>query len=147
MNATTQAIEHCKSTTKNAYALPSSRCTVAIAATHGVYNSENTRNTNALSFVNNTGSLLTSPPSKTVSVLTTLSFAIKPVINAVDTRQSLIPRGLNTGTRRLPSIASRLSEESATRFSLESKDCKNHIIIVAAKIIVKALVTKSFAFI
>ena len=46
MNATTQAIEHCKSTTKNAYALPSSRCTVAIAATHGVYNSENTRNTN-----------------------------------------------------------------------------------------------------
>ncbi len=41
--ATTQAIKHCQSITHKAHFLPSSRFMEAIAATHGVYKSENTR--------------------------------------------------------------------------------------------------------
>ena len=92
-NAASHAIEHCSKITKTAYLRPSSRFTVAIAATHGVYNSEKTRKTNAVSGVNKSGSFDVSPPNNTLNVLTTLSFAINPVINAVDTRQSLIPSG------------------------------------------------------
>ena len=145
--ATNHAIEHCVRTTSSAYRLPSSLFTVAIAATQGVYKREKTRKTNALKGVNNSGSLSVSPSRSTLNVLTTLSFAINPVIKAVDTLQSTIPRGLNTGTRKFPSRARRLSEEFATRFSLVSKVSKNQMAIVAQKIIVKARVTKSFAFV
>ena len=118
-----------------------------MVATQGVYKRENTRNTNAVSWLNNIGSLSVSPPNKTLSVLTTLSFAIKPVMNAVVTLQSSIPRGSNIGTIKLPKSASKLSEESVTKFRRESNVCKNHISIVAQKIIVKAFVTKPFAFV
>ena len=80
-------------------------------------------------------------------MLTTLSFAINPVKKAVEILQSQIPRGLKTGTMKFPSSASMLSAEFDTRFNLVSKVCKNQIIIVAQKIIVKAFVTKSFDFI
>ena len=60
-------------------------------------------------------------------------------MNAVAILQSAIPKGLNTGTRKLPKIASKLSAGCETRFNLTSKDCKNQITIVAQKIIVKAL--------
>lgn len=118
--------------------------TVAIAATHGVYNKENTINTNAVRFVNNNGKFSVSP-IRTVNVLTTLSFAIKPVINAVDILQSLMPKGLNIGTMKFPRVARMLSAESVTRFNLVSKFCKNQIMIVAVKIIVNAFVMKLFA--
>ncbi|CCY63060.1 unknown [Clostridium sp. CAG:967] len=111
-----------------------------------MYNNENTKNTNAVSFVNIAGSISVFPPDKTVSVLTTLSFAINPVINAVEILQSEIPKGLKIGTNRFPKNASKLSAESCTRLSLASKFCKNHIAIVAIKIIVNALVIKSFDF-
>ena len=140
---TSQAIEHCNNTTNIAYAVPSSFFTVATAATHGVYNNENTKNTNAVSLVNNIGNWLTSPIS-TVKVLTTLSFAINPVINAVDILQSLIPNGLNIGTINSPKWANKLFDESVTKFNLESKCSRNQIIIVATKIIVNALVIKLF---
>ena len=100
---------------------------------------------NAVTLENSIGSLSVSPPINTVRVLTTLSFAMNPVINAVVIRQSLMPRGLNNGTRKFPNIASRLSAVSCTRFSLVSKFCRNQTAIVAQKIIVKALVAKSFA--
>ena len=84
------------------------------------------------------------PPSSTVSVLTTLSLAVKPVISAVDTRQSPNPSGLNIGAIRPPIIASILFCEFVTGLILVSNDCRNHMIIAALKMIVNALVIKSF---
>ena len=122
-NAANQAIEHCIRTTITAYLLPSSRRTVAIAATHGVYSRQKTINTNAVIGVNISEIL----PASTLSVLTTLSLAINPVINAVEILQSLSPSGWNIGVNKLPSIASRLSAEFVTRFSRISNVCKNQI--------------------
>ena len=145
MNETSQAIAHCTKITNAAYLLPNSLLTVATAATQGVYNKQKIKNTNAVNFENKTGSFVTSPPNKTVKVLTTLSFAINPVINAVEILQSEIPNGLNNGTIEFPSIASKLCAESVTKFNFASKVCKNQIIIVAQKIMVKAFVIKPFA--
>jgi hypothetical protein len=72
-------------------------------------------------------------------VLMTASFAAKPVINAVETRQSEKPIGTNMQLIKRPIDASRLSSLPATWFKRMSKDCKNHIITVARKIIVNAL--------
>ena len=134
-------------TTITAYAVPSSFFTVAIAATQGVYNRENTKNTNAVNFVNKVGSKSVSPPIKTVNVLTTLSFAIKPVKNAVEILQSQIPSGLKIGTIKFPSIASKLSVEFVTIFNFASNVCKNQMMIVATKMTVNAFVIKSFALV
>ena len=111
-NAANQAIEHCIRTTITAYLLPSSRRTVAIAATHGVYRRQKTINTNAVIGVNISEISFES----TLRVLTTLSLAINPVINAVEILQSLSPRGWNTGVNKLQSIASSMSEEYVARF-------------------------------
>ena len=122
---------------------PSSLLTAVIAATHGVYKSVNTKNTSDVNGV----SILSIPfPASTVNVLTTLSFAVNPVISAVDILQSFNPSGANKGAIIPPISANRLSAESVTTLSLVSKFCKNHIIIVARNIIVKAFVIKSFAF-
>ena len=86
-NAISHAIRHCTNTVINAAPLPPiSRFTVAIAATQGVYNKVNTRKTIAPKGVNKVGNADTSPPSRTVSVETTLSFAVKPVMSAVAIR-------------------------------------------------------------
>lgn len=45
-------------------------------------------------------------PVRTESVLTTASFAEKPVIREVEILQSLKPRGANTGAMNLPIKAS-----------------------------------------
>ena len=134
-------------TTNTAYAVPSSFFTVAIAATQGVYNRENTKNTNAVNFVNKVGSKSVSPPIKTVNVLTTFSFAIKPVKKAVEILQSQIPSGLKIGTIKFPSIASKLSAEFVTIFNFASNVCKNQMMIVATKMTVNAFVIKSLAFV
>ena len=47
-------------------------------------------------------------PVRTASVLTTASLAVKPVISAVETRQSLKPRGMNIGAIKRPMSASML---------------------------------------
>ena len=86
------------------------------------------------------------PPSSTWKVLTTLSLAVKPVISAVETRQSPRPRGLKMGAISPPMSASRLSAESDTTFRRVSKVWRNQMSTVATKITVKALVTKSLAF-
>ena len=103
------------------------------------------KNTNAVKGVNNVDSEEVFPPNKTVKVLTTLSFAVNPVIKAVDILQSPNPRGANIGEMNQPIPASKLLLESDTTLSLKSNVCKNHIIIVATNIIVNALVIKSFA--
>lgn len=87
-----------------------------------------------------------SPPRRTVSVLTTLSFAAKPVIRDVDILQSANPSGLNIGATALPNMASRLSSDFAHTFKRVSKVCKNQIMTDAKKIMVNAFVIKSFAF-
>ncbi|CDA89846.1 unknown [Firmicutes bacterium CAG:238] len=86
------------------------------------------------------------PSVRTVRVATTLSFAMKPVMSAVEILQSPKPSGANTGAITPASIASRLFCESDTTFSLVSNVCRHQITIVATKITVKALSRKSFAF-
>ena len=76
---------------------------------------------------------------------TTASFAVKPVISAVDMRQSLKPRGAKTGEIIFPIAASILCELSATTFRRVSKLCRNQMMIDAVNITVNALVRKSFA--
>jgi hypothetical protein len=63
--------------------------------------------------------------SRTESVLTTASLAVKPVISPVATRQSPKPAGRKTGAINCPIAASRLSALSLTRFRRVSKLCGN----------------------
>ena len=81
-----------------------------------------------------------------VRVETTLSFAIKPVMRAVETRQSAKPSGANRGAMPLATKARMLSCGSAVRLSCRSKFCKNQMTMVAMKITVKARSRKSRAF-
>ena len=84
-------------------------------------------------------------PVSTAMVLTTASLAVKPVMRAVEARQSEKPRGAKTGATTRPRPASILAEESATTLSRVSKDCKNQMMMVATKMTVKARVRKSLA--
>ena len=84
-------------------------------------------------------------PVRMPSVLTTASFAVKPVMSAVEMRQSSKPSGRNSGERKRPMAASRLSALFVTKFSRASKDSKNQITSVATKITVKARCKKSLA--
>ena len=143
-SAIIHAIAHCINTVNAAErTLPSSRFTVAIAATHGVYSRVNTRNTIAVNGVKSVCICETSPPSRRVRVETTLSFAVRPVIRAVEALQSPKPSGANIGANRLPSIASKLFSALSATLSLMSNVCKNHITIDAAKITVNAFWIKS----
>ena len=117
-----------------------------MAATQGVYSRENTRKVAAEPGVNRVLRAAVEPPSRTVRVLTTLSLAVKPVMRAVEIRQSPNPNGEKMGAIQLPTMASRLSAESVTRLSRVSKVWRNHMITEARKITVKALVAKSLAF-
>lgn len=86
-NATAHAITHCPITTPTAHLPPSSLLTDAIAATHGVYRRQNASRLAAAKGVIQPSKVAVLP-NKTESVDTTLSFAINPVINAVEIRQS-----------------------------------------------------------
>lgn len=86
------------------------------------------------------------PLKSTVSVLLTLSFAVKPVINAVAARQSPKPSGLKITDSQPPTIANKLADESVTKFKRVSKLCKNQTTTDAMKITVNARVMKSFDF-
>lgn len=72
----------------------------AICRHAGVYSRTNVRNANAESGVNSEPSAPASSdvetPSRTPSVLTTDSFAVKPAIREVAMRQSSNPSGRNT---------------------------------------------------
>ena len=81
-----------------------------------------------------------------MSVLLTLSFAVKPVMSAVAARQSPNPKGLKITDTQFPTVAKRLAEESATKFRRASKLCKNQMTTDATKMIVKARVIKSRDF-
>ena len=81
-----------------------------------------------------------------VRVLTTDSLAVKPVMRAVEARQSLKPSGEKTGAITEPIEARMLSALSATILRRQSKLCKNQMTIEAMKMMVKALCKKSLAF-
>lgn len=112
---------HCIIHIPAAHFTPSSFLIAAIAATHGVYKSENTKNTIAVIGVNISNKNESFSKNKTERELTTLSFAIKPEISDADTRQSPKPRGLNTGAIIFPKRASMLSDDDFTVFNLISK--------------------------
>lgn len=77
-------------------------------------------------------------PVKTVKVLTTVSFAVSPVIKAVDALQSENPRGVKIGAISEPMDARMLSALSVTMFRDQSMLCKNQIAIDAINMMVKA---------
>lgn len=142
---------HWNSTTLSVFAVErSSRRMDATAATQGVYNSVKVRKLRAEAGVKRAVSAPASSaepvPNSTPRVLTTASFAVKPVISAVATRQSLKPRGRNTGASHRPIWASRLSASSATGLSRKSKVWRNQMRTVAKKMMVKAFCRKSRAF-
>lgn len=143
-SAAIQAMAHCPTTTPTAHLPPSSRLTEAMAATQGVYSRQKTKRLPAASGVR-AAIRLPAVPKSTFRVETTLSFAIKPVIRAVEIRQSPSPRGLSTGAMHPATVASMLFWESSTRFMPKSKFCKNQMRIVARKMTVKARCKKSLA--
>ena len=116
---------HCRQTIPTAHLAPNSRFITEIAAMHGVYSKQNTRNEAA----DNGVSILPipAPPTSTFSVETTLSFAIKPAMRAVDILQSPNPRGAKIGAINPAIIASMLVLEPLTTFNPKSNVCRNHI--------------------
>ena len=84
-------------------------------------------------------------PKSTDSVETTLSLAMKPVISAVEMRQSPKPSGAKIGAIQPATTARMLSCESVTILSRVSNVCRNQITIVAIKMTVNARCRKSFA--
>lgn len=123
----------------------------AKAATQGIYKMVKARKLKALSGENIWVSIALScasleAPVRIVRVLTTDSFAVNPVMRAVDARQSLNPIGAKAGAMIEPIEARMLFALSATMFSLQSKLCRNQITMEAIKIMVNALCRKSFPF-
>ena len=116
--AATHAITHCHTASPTAHLPPSSRRTEATAATHGVYSRLNTSREAAAS---GERMLPMAPPSSTSSVETTLSLAMKPLMSAVQMRQSPSPSGANSGTSTPAAMARMLSDWSDTMFRCRSK--------------------------
>ena len=86
----------------------------AIAATHGVYSRQNTSRLTAARGVRQ-ARMSEVEPNSTVKVETTLSFAMKPEMSAVEMRQSPKPIGRKIGAITPAIIARMLCEESSTR--------------------------------
>ena len=140
----THATAHCSNTMIAAHLRPSSLRMDATAATQGVYRRQNTKSARAVAG-DRTAVTAADPPYRIMSVDTTLSFAINPVINAVTTRHSPKPCSANTGARIPARPARMLSFEFSTMLKPKSKVCKNHTKRLAMKITVNALCRKSFA--
>ena len=87
-----------------------------------------------------------SPPNRTRSTDTTLSFAMKPFSRDVTILQSPRPMGMKTGVIRLARAARMLSRESVTILKRKSKLFRNHTTIVAIRITEKARCRKSLLF-
>ena len=122
--AAAQAMAHCHTTIPSAHLPPSSRFIEAMAATQGVYSRQKTSREAAVSGVS-VASRLSVPPNSTDNVETTLSFAMKPAISAVEMRQFPKPKGVNTGAMKPAITASMLSFESLTILKLKSKVFNN----------------------
>ena len=110
INDAAHATMQCHMTMKHAHLPPSSLLTDATAAIHGVYKRLNTRRDAA---VMGLIAFSTPSPNSTVSVVTTLSFAMKPENREVTILQSPNPIGRNTGTR-IPDISARMESDEST---------------------------------
>ena len=123
-NAASHATAIWKITINHAAFEPSSLLTVAIAATHGVYNRVKIKKTKAVCGVKMLPRAALSPdvvvPIKTAVVDTTASFAENPAIKAVVICQFPKPRGAKTGASIRPMAASMLSPLSATTLNFKS---------------------------
>ena len=97
-------------------AFPISFLQAAIAATQGVYNKVNNKNEKAEIGVNTWDRTIAKSLEltwkSTLKDDTTASFALKPVIKEVATRQSPKPNGANIGAMNCPIKANKLSEVS-----------------------------------
>ncbi len=123
---------------------PYSLRTAAKAATQGMYSRVKVRKEKADKGVNNCPSRVVRPasspaPTRMARVLTTASLAVRPVIRAVEAIQLPKPRGANRGATKPPMAASILSELSATMLSRVSRVWRNQMMMVARKMMVKAL--------
>ena len=91
--------------------------TVPKCAAHGPLNKQNTMYDNADNGVNNVGNTAASPSSPTPNivpnVLTTVSFASKPVMNATEACQVPNPTGANIGANTLTIIPRILSADDS----------------------------------
>lgn len=143
--AASQASTHWPTTIAIAHLPPSSLFTEAMGATHGV--PQETKYQERSCSYEHWGYpvIFAVLPNNTVREDTTLSFAIKPEINAVTILQSPNPTGTKTGANAPAARARILFWESAYIFNPVSKFCRNQIRIVARNITVKALWRKSFA--
>ncbi len=86
-------------------------------------------------------------PYSTASVETMDSLAITPLIRATAACQVPKPRGLNTGAIKPPIMPMMLSELLLIIFSLKSKLCKNHSMMLIIRMMVPARVRKSLTLI
>ena len=77
-------------------------------------------------------------------VLTTASFAEKPVMRAVEARQSVKPSGANTGASACPATASRLSPALAATRHVGVNVRSTHTPTLAARMTVNARARNSF---
>ena len=126
-----------------AAAVPPSRRTVAMAATHGVYSETNARKARALAVVNIAETF--AAPASCASVETTFSLAMNPQATAVAQRQSPKPSGANSGAMTPPRAASRLCWASVARLSEVSNAWRNHTRMDATKMTVNAFFTNPLA--
>lgn len=143
--AHSHATAHWLTTMMVAHLPPSSRLTDATAAMQGVYSRQNTSRGAACAGVR-AAVRAAVEPKRTSSEDTTLSLAIKPVMRAVEMRQSAKPSGANSGAISPAMRARMLACGSAVSRSCKSKFCKNQMTMVAAKMTVKAFCKKSRAF-
>ena len=124
---------------------PSSCLMAAMAATHGVYSRQNTRSDTTESGVSAARSCAVEP-NRTDSVATTISFAMKPAMSAVVTRQSAKPRGEKIGAIQVAMAARIDSCASLATVSAGVKYCRNHTTTAAANTTVNARCRKSLVF-
>ena len=105
-----------------------SRFVAAKAATQGIYKTVKTKNVKELNGVKMPinawfKAAVEEDCVKTVKVETTDSFAVIPVIKAVEARQSLKPSGAKIGDTNEPIAAKILCELSVTKSKVKLKLC------------------------
>lgn len=86
------------------------------------------------------------PPRSTVIVLTTLSLAVKPVMSAVEIRQSPRPRGRKMGAIQLPHQGQQAVRRVSDHVELQVEGLQKPDNDGSQKDYCKSLVAKSLAF-
>ncbi len=142
INAAIHATTHCQITTPMAHFAPSSLLIDAMAATHGVYNRQNTRRLAAQGCDHRTNT-----SSKQHFQRRYHTFLCHKSCDqcSTDPPVSQTQRSENRCHAHLPLLPEYCLAESY-HIQMQSKLCRNQTTIVAMKITVNALCRKSFAF-